>query len=172
MASSASFTRLSAQVHALWRSCSALSVACNYSTHSALVTDLHSRKRTRTPRPTKSAWWWWCDYSSRNAKHWRLFGLCSRTVVLCSSWVSKFLWVFFFLKKRSHRARQTYRGAKITSILTTTGECAMKESRVVLVDISRAMGKDLEVAKKQLLSTLHRTFQVTWRANSSSDDCN
>ena len=44
------------------------------------------------------------------------------------------------------------------------------ESRVVLVDISRAMGKDLEVAKKQLLSTQHRTFQVTvsaWRADTS-----
>jgi hypothetical protein len=49
------------------------------------------------------------------------------------------------------------------------------ESRVVLVDISRAMGKGLEVAKKQLLSTLHRTFQVTvsaWRANSSEKTVN
>jgi hypothetical protein len=51
------------------------------------------------------------------------------------------------------------------------------ESRVVLVDISRAMGKDLEVAKKQLLSTLHRTFQVTclglaWRARIDLKDVN
>lgn len=73
---------------------------------------------------------------------------------------------FFFLKKE--RIEQS---KLLPSSLLPESMVSAMESRIVLVDISRAMGKDLEVAKKQLHSTLHRTFQVTWRANSSSEDC-